>query len=103
MANVAGHTKKLTVNALIFMAYCTASIIGPQVFLQSEAPNYATGYNSIMGFELAAIGCLAVYGIGCWTENKRRDRLEGDMLDITLTDQLDDRTDKEKPGFRYVF
>lgn len=103
MANVAGHTKKLTVNALIFIAYCTASIIGPQVFLAREAPDYSSGYNSIMGFEIAAIVCLAVYGVGCYYENRQRDRAERDDIDVTLEDQLDDRTDNEKPGFRYVF
>lgn len=103
MANVAGHTKKITVNALIFVAYCTASIIGPQIFLSSEAPNYPTGYNSILGFELAAITCLAVYGIGCYMENKKRDRVDEDGLDVSLGDQLDDRTDKEKSRFRYVY
>lgn len=103
MANVAGHTKRVTVNALIFMAYCVANIIGPQVFLGREAPDYDTGYNSILGFELMAITCLAVYGFGCYTENKRRDRLQGADVGASLDEQLDDRTDKQKPSFRYVF
>lgn len=103
MANVAGHTKKITVNAIIFIAYCTASIIGPQVFLMSEAPHYHTGYSSILGFELAAITCLAVYGTGCYIENKRRNKREGQDVNVSLGDQLDDKTDKEKPWFRYVF
>lgn len=103
MANVSGHTKKLTVSGVIFVAYCTANIIGPQVFIVKEAPNYTTGYNSIMAFEIVAIASLAVYAFGCWYENKRRDRNEGVNVDVQAEDLLGDFTDKEKKGFRYVY
>lgn len=76
MANVSGHTKWLTINAGVFMAYCAAMIIGPQLFLASEAPKYQTRYNSILGVEVATIVCLAVYAAGCEHENRHRDKLE---------------------------
>ncbi len=103
MANVSGHTKRLTINAGVFVAYCAAMIIGPQLFLASEAPNYQTGYNSILGFEVAAIICLAIYAVGCRQENKRRDKLEGQSAPLSIALALDDRTDREKVGFRYVY
>ncbi|KAK2003429.1 MFS general substrate transporter [Colletotrichum falcatum] len=92
-ANVSGHTKKPTVSATVFLAYCTANIIGPQVFIATEALHYTTGYNAIQGFEVAAIVCLAAYGIGCALEDKRRE----------VAEQLGDLTDYEKEGFRYVY
>ncbi|CAI6092377.1 unnamed protein product [Clonostachys chloroleuca] len=103
MANVAGHTKKLTINATVFLAYCIANIIGPQVFIATEAPDYATGYNAIMGFEIAAIACMAVYATGCKVENKMRDAKEGAAGELSTGHQLGDLTDYEKRGFRYIY
>lgn len=39
-SNVAGFTKKSTVSALMFVAYCVGNIVGPQFFIPSEDPNY---------------------------------------------------------------
>lgn len=39
-SNVAGFTKKSTVMAMIFLAYCAGNLAGPQFFKSSEAPNY---------------------------------------------------------------
>ncbi|KAH8894000.1 MFS general substrate transporter [Thozetella sp. PMI_491] len=103
MANVSGHTKKLTINATIFLAYCIANIIGPQVFISAEAPHYSTGYRSILAFEVVAILSLAGYAAGCIIENRKRDRLEGTDVDVTVGEQLGDLTDYEKRGFRYVY
>lgn len=40
-SNVAGFTKKSTVSALMFAAYCIGNIVGPQFFLPKEKPVYA--------------------------------------------------------------
>jgi MFS transporter, ACS family, allantoate permease len=103
MANVSGHTKRITVNATVFLAYCIANIVGPQVFMSKEAPDYSTGYNAILGCEVAAILCMAVYAIGCRIENKRRDAREGLVGEMSVDLQLSDLTDYEKPGFRYSY
>lgn len=39
-SNICGHTKKATVNAMLFLGFCTGYIIGPQTFLAREAPGY---------------------------------------------------------------
>lgn len=39
-SNVAGFTKKSTVSAAMFAAYCIGNIVGPQFFLPSEEPAY---------------------------------------------------------------
>ncbi|KAH8894520.1 MFS general substrate transporter [Thozetella sp. PMI_491] len=103
LANTSGHTKKLTVNAMVFSSYCIANIVAPQLFQSSEAPHYTTGYNAILGCEIGAIACMGLYATGCYFENKRRDRIEGTTAQLTTDDMLDDATDKEKVGFRYSY
>lgn len=103
MANVSGHTKKLTINATVFLAYCIANIVGPQIFIAKEAPDYTTGYNAILAFEVISICCMAAYATGCIIENRRRDQREGTDVSVTVDDQLGDLTDYEKKGFRYIY
>lgn len=39
-SNVGGMTKKSTVSAMLFIAYCVGNIVGPQFYLASEEPTY---------------------------------------------------------------
>ncbi|UPL03170.1 hypothetical protein LCI18_014104 [Fusarium solani-melongenae] len=81
MANTSGHTKKIT------------------------APGYASGYNSILGFETSAVALMAVYYCGVKWENNRRDKEFGEdyAIDLTMEESMDDLTDWEKrKTFRYV-
>jgi MFS family permease len=39
-SNVGGFTKKATVNAVLFIAYCAGNIAGPQFYKTEEAPKY---------------------------------------------------------------
>lgn len=39
-SNFQGFTKKTSVLAMVFIAYCVGNIAGPQFFLSSEAPKY---------------------------------------------------------------
>jgi hypothetical protein len=103
LANTSGHTKKLTVNAMVFSSYCVANIVAPQLFQSSEAPHYTSGYNGIMGCEIGAIACIGLYALGCHLENARRDKIHGPVVGMSAGDLLDDLTDKEKPNFRYVY
>ena len=47
-SNYRGVTKKMTITAMIFMAYCAGNIAGPQFFRDSEAPTYETAFQTIM-------------------------------------------------------
>lgn len=104
LANTSGHTKKLTVNAMVFLAYCVANIIAPQTFQSTEAPHYTSGYNSILGFESSAVAIMLLYIVGVKWENRRRDRLYGSEIDpdALSNESFGDLTDWEKPTFRYV-
>lgn len=39
-SNIGGFTKKATVNAILFIAYCAGNIAGPQFYKTNEAPRY---------------------------------------------------------------
>ncbi|RSL84892.1 hypothetical protein CEP51_003651 [Fusarium floridanum] len=104
-ANFAGFTKKATVNAAIFVAYCAANIASPQLFKASEAPTYESGFTAcIICLSAAAFlsGVLRFYLI--W-ENKKRDQLygvpENNPEEVDLAQNLADKTDAELPEFRY--
>ncbi|KAI9930749.1 hypothetical protein MW887_011506 [Aspergillus wentii] len=105
-SNVAGFTKKSTVSALLFIAYCVGNIVGPQFFIDSEEPSYPTGITAAMSglaFGIFFLICLLVYYI--W-ENRRRDALYGSPSDLNeneeLEQELSNKTDREIESFRYV-
>ncbi|OAQ60043.1 major facilitator superfamily transporter [Pochonia chlamydosporia 170] len=108
--NFGGFTKKTTLNAMSFIAYCTGNIIGPQLFFEREAPTYQSGF-------LALMICLALGFVMCWVirfylmwENSRRDKVVS-AEEVAAFDEarhgvmvnLTDMTDKEIPQFRYVY
>lgn len=105
LANSSGHSKKITLNAIWFTAYCLGNILGPQVFRASDAPNYTNGYAGLLGCVAVAIVAISGYGFLCWRENKKRDR-EGHGLTIESQapeNAFSDKTDQEKKEFRYTF
>ncbi|KAJ5813222.1 hypothetical protein N7447_010245 [Penicillium robsamsonii] len=105
-SNVAGLTKKSTVSALMFAAYCIGNIAGPQFFIPSEEPTYPTGIKASMAglaFGIFFLVCLYIFYV---SENSRRDRLYGSPSEITETEELQDelsnKTDHEIESFRYL-
>ena len=103
-ANTAGHTKKVTVNALIFIAYCVSNIIGPQFFKKEQAPLYVLGMASILGSYVLSLISIGLYCFYCLYENKRRDRVDAAATETVHQDtDFKDLTDMENLHFRYVF
>ncbi|KAJ5559192.1 hypothetical protein N7535_008944 [Penicillium sp. DV-2018c] len=105
-SNVAGFTKKSTVSALMFAAYCIGNIAGPQFFVPSEEPSYPTGITASMAglaFGVFFLACLFAFYV--W-ENRRRDILYGSPRELDesqeLQDELSNKTDHEIESFRYV-
>ncbi|KAM5363524.1 hypothetical protein ACJZ2D_011967 [Fusarium nematophilum] len=72
--NVGGFTKKTTVNAVVFIIYCTGNIIGPQLFIESEAPSYTSGFLAIMICYGMGIVFSFTFRFYLARENRRRDR-----------------------------
>ncbi|KEZ45488.1 hypothetical protein SAPIO_CDS1806 [Scedosporium apiospermum] len=102
-SNFGGFTKKTTVSAMVFLAYCAANIIGPHLFFDREAPSYPSGFLAIMVCFSAAVVLCILQRIYLVRENKKRDR-SCEALDIPPeTLNLMDKTDREIPQFRYVY
>jgi hypothetical protein len=131
-ANYRGVTKKMTVTAMLFLAYCAGNISGPQFFLSSEAPTYNTAFRAIMiCYALAVMLALVLRSYLQWT-NARRVRQEGfegsagnagaigggkvldvepnskNVVDVVnqvqlVSDDYEDITDWKTPGFRYRY
>lgn len=104
MANTSGHSKKLTMNAIFFLAYCIGNIIGPQVFRADDAPSYSHGYEGLLACLVVAIAAIIAYGFLCRWENSRRDkhcpRSNGELSEVAA---FSDLTDREKRSFRYTY
>lgn len=93
-------------NRLTQISLAVGNIIGPQFFLQRQAPHYVLGIGAMLAaFAVMAASGLAYY-VCCFYENKRRDRLYGDMLtpvDREVDLEVLDQTDRENQRFRYIY
>ncbi|EED21300.1 pantothenate transporter, putative [Talaromyces stipitatus ATCC 10500] len=122
-ANYKGVTKKQTMTAMMFIAYCAGNIAGPQFFRTKEAPVYNTAFKAILICYVLAAALAAALRVYLSWLNKKRDREEGVVsgaetgdepvkvpgkdvdamvMDITLqAEDYDDVTDWKTVGFRY--
>ncbi|PHH66593.1 hypothetical protein CDD81_6430 [Ophiocordyceps australis] len=100
-ANIGGFTKKTTVNALSFIAYCTGNIIGPQLFFAREAPSYTSGFLAMMICLGSGLTLSLGFRLHLVRENRKRD--EGEQGAVSKVDSMTDLTDKEIAQFRYVY
>lgn len=98
--NVAGYTKKTTVNALVLIAYCVGFLIGPQTFL--DPPYYTKAKYVILAVYSASMLCI----LGLWwinvRENKTRDLDAAQLPPQPSNQEFLDLTDKENKYFRYA-
>ncbi|KAK6460690.1 allantoate permease [Scheffersomyces coipomensis] len=104
-SNVAGHTKKVTVNAIFLIGYCVGNLIGPQTFLPQQAPNYPTAKICIVSFGSLSLVCLMLIWYSYWRENIKRDKLTSEAaekFELIENHEFADLTDKENPLFRYA-
>lgn len=75
--NFRGVTKKMTMTAFIFIAYCAGNMAGPQLFKESEAPHYWTAFRAIMiCYALVVVLSLSLR-VYLQLLNKKRERDEG--------------------------
>ncbi|KAF9247583.1 hypothetical protein DTO013E5_4687 [Penicillium roqueforti] len=99
-ANVAGHTKKITLYAWFYIAWATGNIIGPQTFRADQAPEYTGGTIAMIVCYIVAMFAITAYGLVCHFSNKRRaEAIENHMA--ADHDWLD-MTDKANVGFKYT-
>ena len=103
-ANYAGHTKKVTINAIVLMSFCLGNIIGPLTFTgRSAAGGYIPAKITIMATGAIAVGFTGIQWVVYIKENNRRDREMSSTEFQHITDsEFMDLTDKQNREFRYM-
>ncbi|KAL1589413.1 hypothetical protein WHR41_01900 [Cladosporium halotolerans] len=76
-SNYRGVTERMTITAMLFVAYCTGNIAGPHFFRCGEAPHYSTALSTIMiCYALMVVLALTLRFYLQWF-NAKRSREEG--------------------------
>lgn len=104
-SNVAGHTKKFVSNAIFLIGYCAGNLIGPQTFLDDQAPQY-TG--SCIAMVICGCVCLVLLLVLDYTsDNRRTEAKKNDPTVIAFlmiqNHEFADLTDQQNPLFRYTY
>ncbi|KAJ5949792.1 hypothetical protein N7454_001376 [Penicillium verhagenii] len=105
--NIAGQTKKATVVAATFISWAAGNAIGPQVFLDWDAPRYHIAWS----VHLACYACMTAAVIflrfHLIRQNKKKDEILAaagvTTADPNLVHAFEDKTDRENINFRYVY
>lgn len=112
-ANTAGHTKKITTNAMLLIGYCLGNFIGPFFFKTSQAPRYTFGVAMMFFCVGVQVVCLVALGVLFWCRNRKRSggvvvdgaapgyRNEVDLARVE--DMLLDETDLRNTAFKVRF
>ncbi|KAL2272500.1 hypothetical protein FJTKL_06532 [Diaporthe vaccinii] len=100
-SNIAGSTKKQLTAAILFTGYCVGNIIGPQTFIDSEAPGYHSAYIAMLvGYTIKLLAVVVLY-IYMWRVNKARDAAGHTDDRAAIERGMHDETELDNPGFRY--
>ncbi|XXH04385.1 hypothetical protein Hte_010799 [Hypoxylon texense] len=109
-SNVAGYTKKQLTGAFLFVGYCIGNIIGPQTFIETEAPFYTSAYVAMLiGYSTKTVMVIVLY-LYMYAANKKRDReaatagsgLSEEQEKEAIEQGMQDVTELDNKGFRYV-
>ncbi|KAI1120453.1 major facilitator superfamily domain-containing protein [Nemania abortiva] len=76
-SNFRGVTKKMTMTALLFIAYCAGNIAGPQLFIGDEAPTYNTAFRGILVCYSLVVGFSLALRTYLQAVNRQRQKREG--------------------------
>lgn len=106
-SNIAGHTKKVTSNALTLISFAVGNILGTQTFRTAEAPGYISGKISIIA-TLAAL-CFVILILRFYNDwlNKKNAKVLGSMsaeeqAELREKMAFADQTDRKNPFFLYT-
>ncbi|KAJ5212329.1 uncharacterized protein N7498_003975 [Penicillium cinerascens] len=99
-ANVAGHTKKVTMNAILLMSFCLGNILGPLTFRTEDQPDYIPAKIAIVVTIAVAIVFAFLLRFYYTWENRRRDKNHEGQEHRENSEFLD-MTDRENREFRY--
>ncbi|KAF8500318.1 MFS general substrate transporter [Russula emetica] len=114
----AGHTKRLTTNAIILSAYCIGNAAGPFMWKAEYKPRYHVPWIIIGACFVSCMVLLFSIRVLLARENKRRDaeprddsyddvyvtRIDekGNHVEVKVSKEFLDLTDRQNRDFRYV-
>ncbi|RMX85100.1 hypothetical protein D0869_04082 [Hortaea werneckii] len=101
-ANHAGHTKKVSMNALLLMSFCLGNILGPLTFRTKDAPAYVPAKVTIVAVDSVAILSTVALLVYYRWQNTTRDRSMAGQ-DHKRDIEFSDLTDIENKEFRYKY
>jgi MFS transporter, ACS family, allantoate permease len=106
-SNIAGHTKKVTTNALTLVSFALGNILGTQTFQTSQAPGYIGGKLAIiitLGLLCCAIIVLRLMNDRLNRQNaaKLAEMGEEEKRDLAEKMAFADQTDRENVFFVYT-
>ncbi|KAM3077745.1 hypothetical protein ACMFMG_007068 [Clarireedia jacksonii] len=105
--NIAGQTKKTIVVAANFVSWAAGNAVGPQVFLDRDAPRYFIAFATHLGCYSLLLLVLVFLRWHLMRQNRKRDELAAAGIrqanDADMVHAFDDLTDRENVNFRYVY
>ncbi|KAJ5550285.1 hypothetical protein N7535_001773 [Penicillium sp. DV-2018c] len=105
--NIAGQTKKATVVAATFVSWAAGNAIGPQVFLDTDAPRYHIAWSVHLACYVCMILAVIYLRFHLKRENAKKDKILAEAgltaADPSLVHAFEDQTDRENLNFRYVY
>ncbi|KAK8041695.1 major facilitator superfamily domain-containing protein [Apiospora rasikravindrae] len=99
--NLSGHWKRAFGSGTQVMLGNIAGIVASNIFLNSEAPRYPTGYGVALGMTWLGALATAVLALGLWLENRKRDRGGRDDRLLLPEDEVHNLGD-DHPSFRFT-
>jgi hypothetical protein len=100
-ANTAGHTKKVTTNALLLIGYCLGNFIGPFFFKSEQAPRYNLGTGMMLFCIGLQVVCICALWALLWSRNRRTGEPQtADERQTARRNGFLDVTDRNNPFFK---
>ncbi|KAI7549787.1 MFS general substrate transporter [Hortaea werneckii] len=97
--NLGGHHRRAVGSAWQVGFGNIGGIIAVFAFLEKDAPKYIPGYSISISFTILSIIACIVYGVGCWTANKRRAK---QPVDVGMTETEKTEMGDLNPEYRYL-
>lgn len=102
-ANTRGSTKRPFVNSSVGVALAVGEIVGPQFFLESQAPRYQLGIYALVGAYSVMVVTGGLYWAMAVMANKSRDNGDVHGYVVDQEDVDDDTTEVYDKSFRYSY
>lgn len=111
--NIAGHTKKVTINAMTLFFFALGNIVGTEIFLPKDAPSYIPGKVAILVlWSLTLFATITLRQVNVHLNKKKKEHLvqlkerrgwsDQDLESERERHAFLDMTDKQNPFFVYL-